>query len=58
MKTKRVYIVAAIDIYNEHEDLTNEEIDNILNEMEYSFEHPSIIYTEIIENQFPYHDQN
>ena len=50
---KRVYIVVGIDI-DIPEEITNEDIDDILINMDYEFIHPAIRCTEIVENQYNY----
>ena len=53
---KRVYVVVGLDIDDRNGEITSEEIDDILNEMDYSFtfDHEIIVDYEIVENQYPY----
>lgn len=48
---KRFYVVVGIDV---PEGLDNEEIDEVVHEMSYVFNHTQIKDTEIVESQYPY----
>lgn len=51
MPKKTVYIVLAVEV---DASLGHEEIDDVLNEAEFSVQGDGVTYKEIVETQFPY----